>query len=60
MIDPNKDDVGKTVIYHRNGTRDVGVVESFNEHYVFVRYGTELNCKATLRADLDWLDGEEA
>ena len=32
-----------------------GVITSYNDHCVFVRYGNEVNSKATSRCDLDWL-----
>ncbi len=53
MIEPTADDIGRKVVYER-GDRpfDEGVITSFNEKYVFVRYGADTHSKATSRADL--------
>lgn len=58
MIEPTIDDIGRHVIYvgrnHYGGKADQGVITSFSEHYVFVRYGAETHSKATRRVDLEW------
>jgi hypothetical protein len=59
MIEPTSTDLGRAVIYTGNrypgGKPEEGVVTSFNEHSVFVRYGVDRGSKATARADLDWV-----
>lgn len=54
MIDPKQTDVGRGVIYQGGhpDDREVGVITSFNEHVVFVRYGRKV--QATSREDLTW------
>jgi hypothetical protein len=61
MIEPTDDDVSRLVIYrersniHR-GHGERGVITSFNDSFVFVRYGTDAHSKATMRRDLEWAD----
>lgn len=60
MINPTEKDVGRAVVYTGNygGPREDGVITSFNDKYVFVRYKTQhpsQNGKATSREDLEWL-----
>jgi hypothetical protein len=59
MIEPTKDDVGRAVVYtgnrHPGGKLEQGIITSFHDHAVFVRYGADTNSKATSRADLEWL-----
>jgi hypothetical protein len=59
MIEPTQEDIGRKVIYTGNrypgGLIEEGVITSFNEHAVFVRYGKEVGSKATSREDLEWL-----
>lgn len=57
MIEPTKDDIGRAVIYtagHPNAKPEEGVITSFNEHSVFVRYGADKGSKGTARQDLGW------
>lgn len=57
MIDPRPEDEGRRVVYVvRRVPRhaDVGVVTSWNDKYVFVRYGGDVGSKATRREDLHW------
>jgi hypothetical protein len=58
MINPTQNDIGRIVIYTGNrwsGAKpDVGVITSFTDHAVFVRYGAERHSKATSRGDLEW------
>jgi hypothetical protein len=58
MIEPTKEDIGRAVVYTGNrypgGKLEEGVISSFNEHQVFVRYGDSKSGKATSRSDLEW------
>jgi hypothetical protein len=58
MIEPTQQDVGRRVCYVGNrfpgGKIEVGVITSFNQDWVFVRYGAETGSKATSRQDLKW------
>ena len=65
MIKPTKDDIGRSVIYIPNcdsyfsltiETQDeeIGVITSFNDAVVFVRFGSEKQAKAIYRKDLFW------
>lgn len=58
MIDPDEKDIGRGVIYRADskllGEREAGVITSFNERCVFVRYGDKRNAEATAREDLTW------
>ena len=67
MIEPVSSDIGRSVIYkhsHHNGKMEVysvieqGVITSFNESYVFVRYDGHQHTQATRREDLQWVNGE--
>lgn len=66
MIEPTIDDIGRKVVYrrwrigrHANGQFDLeeGIITSFNEAYVFVRYGADVHSKGTRREDLEWCTG---
>lgn len=52
MIDPTEADIGRKVIYVPR--LQVGVITSFTENYVFVRYGDGSTSAATRREDLEW------
>lgn len=58
MIEPTQEDVGRGVIYTGNrypgGKSESGVITSFNDHTVFVRYGADRHSKGTSRTDLEW------
>ena len=58
MIAPTISDIGRKVIYEdRSGhVREEGVITSYNEFYVFVRYGHDVTSKGTKRTDLTWCD----
>jgi hypothetical protein len=61
MIEPADDDIGRLVIYHGRSPRhrdhgERGVITSFNDRFVFVRYGTDAHSKATERRDLEWIE----
>jgi hypothetical protein len=58
MIEPTEDDIGRGVIYRPlhnpiDGA-ETGVISSFNDKYVFVRYGSNRVGTATYREHLDW------
>lgn len=58
MIEPTKADIGRKVIYragHPKAEPEEGVITSFNDHSVFVRYGSDYGSKGTDRKDLQWL-----
>jgi len=62
MIDPTETDIGRKVIYTPSGDYpdkviEEGVLSSFNDSYVFVRFGGNVTAAACLRANLDWLRG---
>jgi hypothetical protein len=56
MIELTEKDIGKKVIYTGNYGRppEYGVIISFNDRFVFVRYGTQINSAATFRRNLEW------
>lgn len=58
MINPEKNDIGRGVVYTpRFGPKEDGVITSFNDAYVFVRYKDQhptAHGKATKREDLEW------
>lgn len=56
MIEPTKDDIGRWVVYLPNHPTDseVGVISSFNEHLVFVRYSSKPSGEGTHRGNLEW------
>lgn len=49
-------DIGRKIIYHsrHNDVKEEGVITSFNDNYVFVRFGSDLNSKACHRLDLEY------
>lgn len=54
-IDPTEADIGRQVIYHGHaGERESGVITSYNDSVVFVRYGTGCTSAATDREQLAW------
>jgi hypothetical protein len=62
MINPTKADIGRKVIYRSALSPDYlparpeeGVITSFNDKYVFVRYGASLTSQATDPRDLTWI-----
>jgi hypothetical protein len=59
MIEPTEDDIGRAVVYTGNrypgGKLEEGVITSFNDYAVFVRYGADTASKSTQRADLEWV-----
>jgi hypothetical protein len=60
MIHPTEADIGRSVTYRgrRKGPPakpEEGVITSFNESFVFVRYGDWKASRATRREDLEWI-----
>ena len=48
LVDLKNSDVGRNVIYTaHHGEREEGVISSWNDHYVFVRYGRGSTAAAT-------------
>ena len=58
MIEPTEADIGRSVIYTGGPKPERGVITSFNERYVFVRYGDPRPGEglATSRENLEWAD----
>ncbi len=57
MIEPTEADIGRRVYYEpdNNGPIDHGVITSFNEHFVFVRYDKSGDTpEGTSRSVLFW------
>lgn len=57
MIEPRTEDIGRKVVYRDMGGRgklEEGVITSFSEFYVFVRYGANTTSAPTNRKDLEW------
>lgn len=56
VIDPTEKDIGRMVIYQGGhpDDKDEGVITSFNDKYVFVRYTAMSTSQATARCDLRW------
>ena len=61
MIEPTQEDIGRKVAYtgHHGSPSEEGVITSFNEAYVFVRYGSKCHSEATVRSDLEWVFPKE-
>jgi hypothetical protein len=59
MIEPTEEDIGRAVVYTGNrysgGKLVEGVITSFNDHRVFVRYGSDKGSKSTSRENLEWV-----
>ncbi len=54
-LNPTEADIGRQVIYHGwAGERESGVITSFNDSFVFVRYGMGCTSAATAREQLSW------
>jgi len=58
MIEPTEKDIGRRVIYKQRWMKpenwEYGIISSFNDKYVHVRYGAQSHSKATRREDLFW------
>ena len=63
MIEPTADDIGRCVVYqasYPDAPREDGVITSYNDYSVFVRYKTQhpgSYGQATSREDLTWING---
>jgi hypothetical protein len=57
MIEPKENDIGRKVVYRdRYGWKvEEGVITSFNDTNVFIRFGDDTGSKGTQRENLDWL-----
>ena len=55
MIEPKKGDIGRRVTYRRGkDNAEFGIINSFNNHSVFVIYDTKIASQGTRREDLTW------
>lgn len=56
-IKPTKEDIGRAVVYRTapNYEPEQGIITSFNEKNVFVRYHGTQGSQATNPDDLDWM-----
>jgi len=58
MIEPTKNDIGRKVIFKQDWMNpkdyEYGLITSFNNTYVHVRYGTDTGSKPTDRENLFW------
>ena len=50
-----ENDVGRTVVYKPEREKEEGVITSYNDSYVFVRYKTSSTSQATSREDLEYV-----
>lgn len=55
--------IGRKVVYaatpwDSSRPPEEGVVTSVNDHFVFVRYGSDTHSKATYAGDLRWMTGD--
>jgi hypothetical protein len=58
-IKVTKADIGRKVLYSPlHGVREEGVITSFNDRFVFVRYGKEHTPKATKPEHLSYIHDE--
>jgi hypothetical protein len=58
VINPTKNDIGRKVVYRMSPIAiDEGVITSFNDAFVFVRYGANTTSAATKREHLEWTSG---
>ncbi len=61
MITPTEEDIGRIVLYDRKWSpvdTEIGIITSFNDKYVFVRYARQhptANGEATCREHLEWV-----
>tara|TARA_Y100001956_G_C4070043_1_gene163479 strand:+ start:29 stop:211 length:183 start_codon:yes stop_codon:yes gene_type:complete len=47
-----QEDIGRRVVYEKQYTLDEGIISSYNEKYIFVKYGTCSTAQATSPEDL--------
>jgi hypothetical protein len=57
MISPNPADIGRAVAYRGNSDTvpEIGIITSFDQFFVFVRYGAEPHSRATKASHLEWV-----
>lgn len=55
IIKLTKKDIGRKVIYDSGYKIEEGVITSFNDKYVFVRYGSAIHPQPTYYRDLRFL-----
>ena len=48
-------DIGRKVVYKSFTGNEEGVITSYNESYVFVRYGSDTGSQATRYEDLSFI-----
>ena len=57
MIEPTEEDIGRAVVYTGNrypgGKLEEGVITSFHDHAVFVRYGSDKHLSGSRRRILN-------
>ena len=54
MINPTKEDIGRKVVYNPGYKKETGLIQSFNDMWVFVRYHEGDTAAATKREHLYW------
>lgn len=55
MINVTEEDIGRKVVYRiGKDNEETGVITSYNDYGVFVRYGNNTGSQSTHRADLEW------
>jgi hypothetical protein len=55
LIDPTEEDIGRAVKYTApHGAQEYGRITSYNDSFVFVRYGAGDTSAATKREQLEW------
>ena len=47
-----KEDIGRKVVYEKQYMLDEGIISSYNDKYIFVKYGTCATAQATSPEDL--------
>lgn len=57
IFEINELDIGKKVIYKEGEyNEEKGVITSYNNEYIFVKYGNDIQSKSTRIKDLTWDD----
>lgn len=54
-IEPTEADIGRKVVYHAHDRIEEGTITSFNDSYVFVRFGSGSTSSACLRNTIEWM-----
>ena len=47
-----QEDIGRRVVYEKQYTLDEGIISSYNDKYIFVKYGTCATAQVTSPEDL--------